>query len=238
LLRSTGQVILFLLLLSLCACATQPPRYRIDAAASLERARRAGPAGALASELESAQQTFDRGESLLQLEEYQDADRYFFLTLQKGALLEKEIAEDKARRREEARLAEVEKKAELERRAQEEAQRLARAKAESEAKAEAEALARREAAEAERRRAKPQREREHLLVSSYTVRRGESLPLIASQPEVYGDRNLWPLLYRANRDQISDPRHIWPGQVLRIPRNLGRDDIAEARRYSQERPLH
>jgi nucleoid-associated protein YgaU len=235
-LRSTGQVILLLLLLSLCCCATQPPRYRIDAAASLERARRAGPAGPLATELESAQQTFNQGESLLQLEEYQDADRYFFLTLQKGALLEREIAEDKARRREEARLAEEEKKAELERRAQEEAQRLARAKAESEAKAEAEALARREAAETERRKVKPQRE--HLLVSTYTVRRGESLPLIASQPEVYGDRNLWPLLYRANRDQISDPRHIWPGQVLRIPRNLGRDDIAEARRYSQERPLH
>jgi nucleoid-associated protein YgaU len=70
------------------------------------------------------------------------------------------------------------------------------------------------------------------------VTRGESLPFIASQPQVYGDRTLWPLIYRANRDQIRDPRHIWPGQVLRIPRNMGREDVAEARRYAQERGLH
>ena len=180
---------------------------------------------------------FDTGELLLSQREKEDAEGYYFLALQKGALLEKEIREEQERLKAAARLVELEKKAELERRAQEEAQRLARAKAAAALKAqlEAGAQARKEALEAERRRVKP---REHPPVFAYTVRRGESLPLIASQPEVYGDRNLWPLLYRANRDQISDPRHIWPGQVLRIPRNLGHDDFAEARRYSQERPLH
>jgi hypothetical protein len=237
-LRYSGHVILLCLLFSLGGCATQPPRYRGEAIASLERAKREGATGPLSAELGSALATFDRGDSLMKQGDNEEAERLFYLTLQKGALLEKEIGEQQARREEEARRAEEAKRVELELRAQQEAERLARAKA-AEAKAEADALARREAAEAERRRTKlPPKEHQHPLVSSYTVRRGESLPLIASQPEVYGDRNLWPLVYRANRDQISDPRHIWPGQVLRIPRNLGRDDIAEAKRYAQERPLH
>jgi nucleoid-associated protein YgaU len=66
---------------------------------------------------------------------------------------------------------------------------------------------------------------------------GETLPLIAAQPEVYGDATLWPLLYRANRDQIRDPRHLWPGQVLRIPRTFSREDLTEARRFAQDKQL-
>ena len=235
--RSFGKLILLLLLGSLCGCATQPPRYRSEALASLQRVKKAGAQGAFAAELASALVTFNQGESLLKEDEREDAERYFFLTLQKGALLQREIAQERVRLKEAERRAREEQQAELKRRAQEEAQRLALARAEAEAKAEAEALARKEKAEVERKKSRPV-VKEHLLVSSYTVKRGESLPLIASQPEVYGDRNLWPLLYRANRDQISDPRHIWPGQVLRIPRTLGRDDIFEARRYALERPLH
>jgi nucleoid-associated protein YgaU len=178
-------------------------------------------------------EAFQIGESYLKEEEPEDAERYFYLTLLKGNLLEQEVRAEKARQEEAARLAEAQKKAELERRAQQEAEQ----EAERLAQAKAEALAQKEAAEVVRKKAaKPPKE--HALVSSYTVKRGESLPLIASQPEVYSDRNLWPLIYRANRDQIRDPRHIWPGQALRIPRNLGRDDISEARRYAQERPLH
>jgi len=235
-LRFTGYVILLCTMLSLGGCASQPPLHRSEAIAVLERVKLVGAPGLFPSEYKNTVEAFERGETLLLQREYQDAERYFYLTLLKGSLLEREVDEEKTRLKVAARRAEDEKKAELERRAKEEALRLAEAKADAEAAAKAAALAQREVAEAERRRVKPQKER--LLVSSYTVRRGESLPLIASQLEVYGDRNLWPLLYRANRDQISDPRHIWPGQVLRIPRNIGRDDIAEARRYAQERPLH
>jgi nucleoid-associated protein YgaU len=32
-----------------------------------------------------------------------------------------------------------------------------------------------------------------------------------------GDPTLWPLLYRANRDQIKDPSLLYPGQRLTIP---------------------
>jgi nucleoid-associated protein YgaU len=71
----------------------------------------------------------------------------------------------------------------------------------------------------------------------HTVMHGETLPQIAARPDVYNDLALWPLLYRANRDQIRDPGHIQPGQVLRIPRNMSREETAEARRYGLEKPL-
>lgn len=209
-----------------CAAA-KPPRFHGEAIATLEWVKEAGGDTLLPAEYASVREALQKGESYLLLDEPEEAERYFHLTLLKGALLEQMVSREKERQKEAARLAEEQRKAaELERRAQEEAARLAKAKAE------ALALARKEAAEAERKKVKPQKEL--VLVSRYTVKRGESLPLVASHPEVYGDRSLWPLIYRANRDQISDPRHIWPGQVLRIPRSVGRDDIAEARRYSQE----
>jgi chemotaxis protein histidine kinase CheA len=225
-----GYFITLLLLCSLAACAPKPLLYRDQAVNRLERVKKGGAATLLPEEFASMQHTFETGDFLLKEKEQEDAERYFYLTLLKAELLEKELREVKSRQ-EEARLrAEEQKKAELARLAKEEALRLEQARAE----AEAEALAQKEAAELARKKTvKPAKER--VLVISYTVRRGESLPLIASQPQVYGDRNLWPLIYRANRDQIRDPRHIWPGQVLRIPRNAGREDIAEARRYALER---
>ena len=51
--------------------------------------------------------------------------------------------------------------------------------------------------------------------SQYTVASGDSLSAIAQQ--WYGDANLWPRIYEANRNQITNPNLIFPGQVLRIP---------------------
>lgn len=69
-------------------------------------------------------------------------------------------------------------------------------------------------------------------VLTHSVRRGESLPQIAARPEIYGDSRLWPLIYRSNRDQIADPRRLWPGQLLKIPRAFSPEEAAEARRYA------
>ena len=222
---------MLLLLCSLAACASEPPRFRDEAYSTLERVKGKGGEGLFPAEFKSAREALQKGDMLLKDEEAEDAESYFYLTLMKGSLLEKELREEKARIKEAALRADERKRAELERRAQEEEKE---EEARLLAEAKAEALAQKETGEVGHKKAKSQ---SHLLVSAYTVKRGESLPLIASQPEVYGDRNLWPLIYRANRDQISDPHHIWPGQVLKVPR-LGRDDIAEARRYAQERPLH
>jgi nucleoid-associated protein YgaU len=216
-----------LLLCYTAACAPAPARFRDQAAASLERVKGRGGKTIFPAEFKSAMQALQKGDTLLNEKEPADAESYFYLTLMKGALLEKELGEEMARRKEAKLRAKERKRGQLERRRQEEAARLIEARAE--------ALAQKETGEVGRRKARSQA---HPQVSFYTVRHGESLPLIASQLEVYGDRNLWPLIYRANRDQISDPQHIWPGQVLKVPRNLGRDDLEQARRYAQERPLH
>ena len=64
---------------------------------------------------------------------------------------------------------------------------------------------------------------------SYTVSGGELLWVIAKRADVYGDPFLWPLLYQANRDQIKDPRKIYAGQILTIPRNVSEEEQEKAR---------
>jgi hypothetical protein len=221
-----------LFLLSFSACSTPALRWRQESLELLERARMESGEEIFATEFKNAEGVIMQGESLLIAREYEEAEDRFHLAFMKLELLEKNLQAEKLRRVEEAQLKAAEEKKALELKLALEASRIAEEKRLTEiAKREREAAARSVAE-------KPRQIRERPPVAYYTVRRGESLPLIASQPEVYGDRNLWPLIYRANRDQISDPRHIWPGQVFRIPRNLSRDDIAEARRYAQEKSLH
>lgn len=56
------------------------------------------------------------------------------------------------------------------------------------------------------------------LPTTHTVVKGECLWYIAGYPEIYGNPLEWPRIYEANRDIIKDPDLIYPGQVLRIPR--------------------
>ncbi|MBA3658822.1 MAG: LysM peptidoglycan-binding domain-containing protein [Gemmatimonadales bacterium] len=50
---------------------------------------------------------------------------------------------------------------------------------------------------------------------TYTVVKGDSLSKIAKRE--YGDAARWHAIYDANRDKISNPDLIHPGQVLTIP---------------------
>lgn len=52
---------------------------------------------------------------------------------------------------------------------------------------------------------------------SYTVKAGDSLSRIAERE--YGDASQWRRIYEANRQTISNPDLIHPGQVLTIPGN-------------------
>lgn len=51
--------------------------------------------------------------------------------------------------------------------------------------------------------------------AQYTVVGGDTLSAIAKH--WYGDGSKYPRIFEANRDQITDPNRIFPGQVLRIP---------------------
>jgi nucleoid-associated protein YgaU len=50
---------------------------------------------------------------------------------------------------------------------------------------------------------------------TYTVSRGDTLASIAQRE--YGDSQQWVRIYDANRDFISNPDVLYPGQRLRLP---------------------
>jgi len=55
----------------------------------------------------------------------------------------------------------------------------------------------------------------HAGTSTYTVKAGDTLSKIAK--ELLGSASAYPQIFEANRDQLSDPDKIKPGQVLKIP---------------------
>lgn len=50
---------------------------------------------------------------------------------------------------------------------------------------------------------------------TYTVQSGDTLSKIAKR--FYGDAKLFPKIFEANRDQVSDPDKIRVGQSLKLP---------------------
>ncbi len=183
----------------------------------------------LPQEYRNLLETFEHGEAIFHVQEDdQEADTYYQLAFQKAELLRLELRLLKQKQAAEER----QRAMELAQKVEEE--RLMREAAEAELR-----LLKQEksqAVESGRESASPSRpsvkESGQQLPVSYTVRRGETLPQIAGRSEIYNDSSLWPLIYRANRDQISDPKRLWPGQLLVIPRHFSRDDADGARRYS------
>ena len=53
---------------------------------------------------------------------------------------------------------------------------------------------------------------------TYTVKAGDTLSQIAK--DHLGDANAYHAIFEANRDQLSDPDKIKPGQVLKLPQAL------------------
>jgi nucleoid-associated protein YgaU len=51
--------------------------------------------------------------------------------------------------------------------------------------------------------------------TTYTVKAGDTLSKIAK--EHLGNANAYTAIFEANRDQLTDPDKIKPGQVLKIP---------------------
>ena|ERR1035437_409638 len=63
-------------------------------------------------------------------------------------------------------------------------------------------------------------------VKNYEVVKGDCLWRIAQKPEHYGNGFAWPIIYKANRDEIKNPDLIYPKQNFKIP-NLTEDEKAK-----------
>ena len=70
---------------------------------------------------------------------------------------------------------------------------------------------------------------------SYTVSTGDNLWSISGQDSVYGNPYQWPLIYKANRDQIKDADLIYPGQELSIDHSASGADIDAAINHAKTR---
>lgn len=213
----------------LAGCSTTEPTWRNKATSLVEELGRQDAIKLLPQEYRNLLETFEHGEAIFHVQEDdREADTYYQLAFQKAELLRLELSHLKQKQAAEERQRAIE----LAQKVEEE--RLMREAAEAELR-----LLKQEksqAGEPGRESASPfkpsVKESGQQLPVSYTVRRGESLPQIAGRSEIYNDSSLWPLIYRANRDQISDPKRLWPGQLLVIPRHFSRDDADGARRYS------
>ncbi len=72
----------------------------------------------------------------------------------------------------------------------------------------------------------------------YTVAKGDTLWGIAGMSDVYGDNFQWPLIFKANRDQIQDPDIIEIGQDLAISHEFSQAEVAQAIENAKKTPRY
>ena len=73
---------------------------------------------------------------------------------------------------------------------------------------------------------------------SYVVHKGDSLWAIAGRKGVLGDPFLWPLIYRLNRDSISDPDLIQVRQDLSYRTEPNAALLAQIRKEAEGTPAY
>jgi len=69
----------------------------------------------------------------------------------------------------------------------------------------------------------------------YAVQRGDTLWGISAREQIYHDPFMWPLIYKANSQQIRDPDLIFPRQIFVIPRNYAPEEAAAAIQRAKQR---
>jgi hypothetical protein len=72
--------------------------------------------------------------------------------------------------------------------------------------------------------------------NSYIVHKGDTLWGISGDARIMGDNFRWPLLFKANRDQIIDPDLIEPAQDLTWRENYTTTEIGDAAAKAKETP--
>jgi len=69
----------------------------------------------------------------------------------------------------------------------------------------------------------------------YAVQRGDTLWGISGREQIYHNPFMWPLIYKANSQQIRDPDLIFPRQIFVIPRNYAPEEAAVAIQRAKQR---
>ncbi|MBN1596580.1 LysM peptidoglycan-binding domain-containing protein [candidate division FCPU426 bacterium] len=72
----------------------------------------------------------------------------------------------------------------------------------------------------------------------YSVMRGDTLWDISGNSDIYGDNFQWPLIFKANRDQIEDPDIIEIGQDLAISREFTQEEVEMAIENAKRTPRY
>lgn len=226
--RSAACILLFTFLLAACSPVAQTWRNRVEPL--VNELERQGAPSLFPQEYHNLLETFEHGDAIYYVKSGdKSADIYYQFAFHKAELLNSKLRSLKQRLVEEERerALQVAARAEQDRLMQEALAAEKRLRDLDRLRAEATA----KAILSSHKKPVP-KEPPLQLLASYTVKRGETLPQIAGRAEIYNDSSLWPLIYRSNRDQIRDPRRLWPGQVLLIPRHFSQDDVLDARRYS------
>ena len=222
-------ILLTIILFSVAACA-KPPHFELETAEQvIEQARSIEAAEYAPTEFRAASEAFEDGKAMMQKKEYGSARETLTLALEhaRRAVVvtqearARETADELAKR--EAAAEEIRKEAERKRLAAEKARKAAIQATKEKPR------------QPEEKKPEPRPEPAPAKeILTYEVGEGETLWTISALPAVYNDAHLWPLLYQANRDQIKDPRQIFPGQVLNIRRDLTKQEIEEAKQKAEE----
>ena len=221
------RLLLILVGLVLLAGCAKPPKAELqDTRSVVAQAYTSGAALLAAGEYQLAETALQRAEEQVRDGKYRAAkltiglaQRYATEALQLTLQRKKELQEEQQRQQ---RLAEEQARKDREEQARKDREEQARKDREEQARKDREEQARKAVKESP------------ALLMDVEVEPGATLFTIAARPDVYHDGLLWPLIYKANRDQIKDPLKIFPGQMLKIPRDKTAEELAAARQEALE----
>ena len=209
----------------LSSCAKHPHQELSAAEYMVGRAYAMQAAEFAPTEYQAARNALTNAHQAIEAKNYKDARNSLEFSLKhaRRAIALTEERHAKRIEKEAQRALEEEKALQAIRKAQaEEAARQAQTKAKPKAKPKP------------KQKSKPKPKPEVVPATTYTVGDGETLWTISAQPQVYNEGLLWPLLYQANRDQIKDPRQIFPKQILSVRQDMTQMEREEARQKARE----
>ena len=73
-------------------------------------------------------------------------------------------------------------------------------------------------------------------MGKYTVASHDTLWDIAGKTDIYSDSFQWPLIFKANRDQIQDPDLIFTMQNFNIKKDVSVEEVASAKDLASRTP--